>query len=615
MNIIPVAQKKSIKKIKINKKELPVLCVTYTAKDNIERNSSNIIRTVDTVKNNETFNINIKDSWINFGGYQSWAPGFEIAPTERQPSLKTKIVKQFNDYLVIPGTKKSFYHNKNIIIGQFVIYFRIENKYFAICSTGSVKDKNLLFPSSKTLPPVQFIINRKCNTVDIQIYDSGKEWDAKDKLAQICFFECDSYFDFKETLKVLYGTSNKKSEYYAPRYNTISQLGKTPGGWESWYNHYSKIDQNIILEDLDSLLETQNLISLSYIKEKQKAVFQIDDGWEQNLGTWEIDESKFPDGLLSITKKIEKAKLIPGLWIAPFILDYRSKTAKAHSDWILKNAKGKPVSAGFNPLWGAKFGKEQPSLPGTFFCLDLSNNEVLAYLDKLMDKAINEWGFRYLKLDFLYAGMLYGNFVNTSSAYENFDKAIKLLTKRTKTKTGKPVSYLGCGMPFEHSFNCFPLSRIGCDTLEHWENKLFKKLEWNGRTSAYLNMKDTLGRSLWNNSIYASDPDVIFIRNNNCTLTKTEKFTIAKVAILFGSQIMYSDDPAISSSKEEVALTKEILSFKKKYEKEEFSVTPKEIDFYYVESKSSKYKGFINLSDEDKVFGNKTIKAHDFIIY
>ena len=78
-----------------------------------------------------------------------------------------------------------------------------------------------------------------------------------------------------------------------------------------------------------------------------------------------------------------------------------------------------------------------------------------------MEKAINVWGFRYLKLDFLFAGMIDGKFANGGSAYIWYDRAVKKLTRRVINSSGERVAYLGCGLPFESSFMYFPLSRIG----------------------------------------------------------------------------------------------------------------------------------------------------------
>jgi hypothetical protein len=64
---------------------------------------------------------------------------------------------------------------------------------------------------------------------------------------------------------------------------------------------------------------------------------------------------------------------------------------------------------------------------------------------------------------------------------------------------------------------------------------------------------------MWDKVIFANDPDVLFVRNDNCSLTYQEKLLIAKTDIIFGSQLMYSDDPANCTSKEEKELTKEII--------------------------------------------------------
>ena len=91
-------------------------------------------------------------AWINIGGWQSWSPGFEIKPGEKQENLTCHIVRPFNKYLTFPNS--AFKSNKNIVLGHFVIYLRWDNFYLVIASTGNL---------NKSLPPVQFIINRKEN--------------------------------------------------------------------------------------------------------------------------------------------------------------------------------------------------------------------------------------------------------------------------------------------------------------------------------------------------------------------------------------------------------------------------------------------------------------------
>lgn len=548
---------------------------------------------------------NAQNAWINIGGWQSWNPGFELAPGKKQPSLHCHVLKQWNTYIEFPGTKAR--PSKNIVLGQFFTYLRWDDFYLVFVSCGNLNSRNV--NPNAALPPVQFIINRKENTVSAELCDTHKKWSKGQLQAKIEVFTASSYFEVRDKLKEIFGSSEKvdgtdsikvsnkaddsKSSFFSSRFDQLSFLGNRLYGWESWYNHYEKINEALILRDLDSINKTENIISLceNYTTKQNNVVFQIDDGWEKALGTWEIDEKLFPHGLKSITEKIEEANFVPGLWIAPIIVDLRSKTANEHPEWLLRNKKGHLVKAGFNPRWGAD---------GTFYCLDLSRPDVLEYLDNLMNTIINEWGFRYVKLDFLYAGMHVGNHYDGNPAYESFAKAIKLLTRRKQNDEGKPVAYLGCGTPFEMSFNDLPLSRIGCDTYEHWENKLLRFLNWNGRNEAYLNLKDTLGHALWNKIIFVNDPDVIFIRKNNCSLSDDEKRLIALVAILFGNQIMYSDDPADCTSPEEIALSKEIISLIQKYGDEDFGLRQIAADKYKLFTRSGKYEGEIDLGSKHK---------------
>ena len=535
----------------------------YTVHQNYHADENSFIDVIDLSKIIDVKKYSLKDAWINVGGWQSWNPGFEVMPGKKQEKLTT-VIKGWNQYLVFPETKSK--PSKNIVLGQFITYARWDNFYLCFVSTGNIES---------TLPPVQFIFDRNQNKVTIEIADKNNDWKRDDITAKIEIFTADSFFDCKEKLKDIFGTKH---------FAQISELGTLPGGWESWYNHYANINEKLILEDLKALKSTKNVITEA---DFTSVIFQIDDGWEEALGVWEARKDRFPNGLKSIVEKIEDEHCIPGLWIAPFIVDIRCKTAIEHPQWLLRDIKGNLVPAGFNPLWGSD---------GTFYCWDLSQDEVVEWIFSNIHRAITEWGFRYLKLDFLYAGMLYGNYAEGDAAYKWYTRAIKQLTSIKRTPNGKPVFYLGCGVPFELSYKYLPLSRIGCDTLEHWENKLLKFIGWNGRNSAYLNVKDTIGHALWNKVIFANDPDVIFLRSENCSLTDKQKTVIATINSIFGSQIMYSDDPSNKSNENEELLTKSIVSIINDSNKDEWGITQIDNDLYKLFTKNGHRQAELDLS-------------------
>ena len=571
-----------------------ILCYTYTFSDENAHKADSMHRLVDTIHIHELieeitgspanpaiFNDNYA---FHRTGWQSWDAGWETLSDERTPCYIPFLIPALKKYIEVPESA----YKKDKEYGQFIIWLRWNNLYLVAASTGNTN-------TTDVLPPVQYELCRKTNTITCRIYSTGKIWKDGDKTAEISFFLAKNYFELKDTIRFLFrGTTNSDT-----RFENLAFLGKTPGGWESWYNHYNKIDETLILEDLNALNTTDNLIKCMYIDKKQPVVFQIDDGWQEGTGQWEINKARFPHGFADLTAKIREKGYIPGLWIAPFIFDYRVPFIKRHPDWILRDKKGKPIPAGFNVPWGAAIGKEQPAGPHNYFALDISRDDVLKYLDGLIDRAINEWGFRYLKLDFLFAGMLYGCFKNGGAAYEWYDRAIKVLTKRTKANNGEPVTYLGCGMPFESSFCQFPLSRIGADTKEAWDYPVLKTLRFNGRPSAYVNMKDTLGHAFWNDAVFKNDPDVVFFRKVNCTLTDNEKELIALVNYLFAGQIMHADDPAHFSPADEAPLTQKVLALYDKFEGVPFGNVRIAPDIYAVFSADCKYTGIINLTENE----------------
>ena len=535
---------------------------TYTVHSDYHAQENSIIEKLRLGELVDVCEFNMSQAWINVGGWQSWNPGFEVAPGQQQPALTNKFIKGWNNYLVFPNT--TYKPDKNIVLGQFICYLRWGDFYLVFASVGNV---------ARVLPPVQFIFDRSQNTITIEICDKGNDWRRDDITAQIEIFTASSFFECKDKLREIYDSLH---------FSSISHLGKTPGGWESWYNHYANINEALILKDLEALTKTENIISIGNFSSK---IFQIDDGWELALGDWIPRKDRFANGFIPLVQKIEDAGFIPGLWIAPFIIDARSKTAAEHPDWLLRDEKHELVIAGYNPLWGKH---------GNFYCFDLSNDQVIKYLDSLMETIINEWGFRYIKLDFMYAGMLYGDYQTPTASYKIYHRAIATLTSRARTKTGKPVAYLGCGIPFELSFKYTPLARIGCDTYEHWKNKLARLIKWNGRNEAYLNLKDTLGHALWNNTVFANDPDVIFVRTQNCSLTMQQKLLIAKVNTLFGSQFMYSDDPEKAGAPER-SISLHITEFRKQFAEEEFGLIQIEEDVFRVFTREHTKEGKIDL--------------------
>ncbi len=513
----------------------------------------------------------LRGAFVFANGWQSWSPGWELAPGERME--RARFVGRLNVFTDHPGLVP----RRGEVLASFLGYLRSGGEYLALAS----------LPEGG--PPLSFLFRRREGTVSLLAYAEGHRFRAGDLAARILVVRARSWFALKDVLR----------EAYAP-YDLFSRLAflgapgepLVPGGYESWYNHYADIDEGLILADLRNLAGNGNLIDRLYIRPGKPTVFQVDDGWERTVGDWRVNEARFPRGMKDLAGRIEEAGFIPGLWLAPFLVTRFAPLYREKPEWLLRDERGRPVAAGWIPAWGHDF-----------YCLDLSIPEVLDYLTGIFDRAVNEWGYRYLKLDFLYAGMLRGSRRNGGPAWIHYRKALERLTSIRNRKDGKPVAYLGCGAPFEASFEFLPLMRIGADTREDWDWAQARFLRHPGRPSAWISMKDTIGRALWDGTVFLNDPDVVFCRTRRMRLSETEKELVALTARIFASQVMFSDDTADFEPATEGAFTERIVELYGRISGREFRPerVPGLRDVYTARSRDGRSAAVLNLSDSDAV--------------
>ncbi len=562
---------------------------------------------------------------IQPGGWQSWSAGWELVGRESLPR-RVRVVSELIKFTNRDGDE----HGRREIVGHFLMYLRAGDDYLCLASRDG-----------GALPPVTWRIDRKAGRVTMEAYAPPAAFADGDEVAEVRVFRARGFFGLKDELRRIYGAerfgrlgflfggAGRRGAAGLPAAGSgaagtgvigsgACAYGKdsVPGGFESWYNHYTDIDERLILDDLEALDRTENLIARRYVRRGRPVVFQIDDGWQRAVGEWEIEERRFPGGLATIAERIEAKGWIPGLWLAPFLVTRKARVFREKSEWLLRERSGEPVVAGFNDRWDHRF-----------YCLDISRPDVLDYLSGVIDRAIDEWGFRYLKLDFMYAGLLSGAWAGGAAgqaaganaepaadrrsaadgrkaAYRFYEEACRRLTARTADQRGRPVAYLGCGVPFGPSYPHFPLSRIGADTRETWDWPKVRLIGHVGRPSAYISLMDTIGRSYMDGTVFVNDPDVVFLRERNCSLAANEKELIALVDFLLASQVMFSDDP-VRLSPEEAALTERIARL---YEEladqgpaagvpadEEYGAVRVARDVFRLESRSLRIAGLINL--------------------
>ena len=108
-----------------------------------------------------------------------------------------------------------------------------------------------------------------------------------------------------------------------------------PTGWCSWYYYFEKITESDMLENVKFLKGRRAEYPLEYI--------QLDDGYQSALGDWLVCNEKFPHGLKFLGDEIRAAGFKPAIWLAPFMVEERSKLYAAHPDWMLRDKDGQTV--------------------------------------------------------------------------------------------------------------------------------------------------------------------------------------------------------------------------------------------------------------------------------
>ena len=283
-------------------------------------------------------------------------------------------------------------------------------------------------------------------------------------------------------------------------------------GYTSWYNYFQKIDEKIILRDLDGLDPAKDEVS----------IFQIDDGYEPYVGDWLDYCDKFPNGMKFIADKIHDKGYLAGIWIAPFSCQKVSRIAKEHPDWLIKDEKGKPQLGCI--AWGGAY------------TLDIYNDEARAYIKKVFDVVLNEWGYDMVKLDFLYSECVTPR--NGKSRGEIMHEAMQLLRECVGDKL-----LLGCGIPMSAAIGVCDACRISCDVDLTYKGKIYNHIHVsNEMLSAQSAINNSIFRRHLNGRVFMNDPDVFFLRNNNLKFTWEQKKLLAKINNLCGNVLFVSDN-------------------------------------------------------------------------
>ncbi|MFI6078827.1 glycoside hydrolase family 36 protein [Actinoplanes sp. NPDC051343] len=286
--------------------------------------------------------------------------------------------------------------------------------------------------------------------------------------------------------------------------------------WCSWYAYYETVTETQLAKDI------ADLSGLPF------DVVQIDDGWEMMVGDW-TPNPKFPSGMRALATRISDAGFRPGLWLAPFIALPGSSLATSHPSMLMRNSAGSPVIAGYN--WG-----------GPYYALDMSSPDCRSHVAALISTIVHDWGFRYLKLDFINAAAL-----GSETTYRS---ALELV----RSVAGDDVYLLGSGALLLPSLGLLDGIRSGPDVAPMWDNYATTDPSDATARNAVVNSV----HRLWQSPLIDIDPDVVYFRSKLNLLTPQQMQWLRDLAVLCDFRAV--SDPPSWLSQAELAALREFLT-------------------------------------------------------
>jgi alpha-galactosidase len=290
-------------------------------------------------------------------------------------------------------------------------------------------------------------------------------------------------------------------------------------GWCSWYQYYDKITPEILYRNLEAL--KRRGLDFDF--------FQIDDGYQSAVGDWLEQKPAFKGRMRELADAIRAAGMRPGIWFAPFAASSESELFRLHPEYVLKTEYGRFLKAGYNPIW-----------KGYYYGLDVTHPRYAEYLREVVHTIVDDWGFEYLKCDFLFSACLRGAAHHELGLSRS--RILKEGMRLIRAEAGDDTVIIGCGMPLSAGVGTVDAMRVGPDTGDFWIKLAGKLLRTGAMVGARNSLRNFMVRSPMHKRLWLNDPDCVMIRDTDTGLKPAERLAQMDAIALSGGLLMYSDD-------------------------------------------------------------------------
>jgi hypothetical protein len=306
-----------------------------------------------------------------------------------------------------------------------------------------------------------------------------------------------------------------------------------PIGWWSWTAFYAGVNEGEISTNARWL--AQHLLPLGY------DYFHIDEGYAYARGEYQTaNATQFPHGMWSVEHQIAHLGLVPAIWTAPFYVSNRAWVFKHHQDWLVHDARGKPIKVG-------QVAPHQDDL----YVLDATHPGAQDYLRKTYEILTREWGIRYIKLDFMDSTAIEGFFYQPHTTAL---QAERIGLKIIREAVGDNVLLDKDGSPMLNPVGLVDEGRIAPDTGHSF-------------TASKDAVPNVAARFYMHGNFYLSDPDAFSVakvvdldpdqewHRSKSGMTMDEAQVQIVLAALCGGMYEIGDDlPTLGSQPERLAL-------------------------------------------------------------
>lgn len=250
-----------------------------------------------------------------------------------------------------------------------------------------------------------------------------------------------------------------------------------PWGWWSWTAYYFGLSQGTAISNAQWLSQHLKDLGFNY--------FHIDAGYAYDDGEYTTPNATlFPGGLQQFGHQLCELGLNFGMWTAPFRVGERSWVYEHHPEWLVHDAKGKPIQIGFIE-----------SSRDAIYVLDATHPGAQDYLRQTYRTLTREWGARYFKFDFMDDTAIEGyRYQPNVTALE----AQRIGLQTIREAVGNDVLLDKDGSAMLNTVGLTELGRISADTGHSFQGL---KEDATGIAARYY----------MNNNFYIADPDAFTV--------------------------------------------------------------------------------------------------------